>query len=571
MCLVQTDNSGPSLLFVEGALTLLAGGLAFAFPSLGNTFFKSIERKLSAFARRRSLAVLSVAVALCALRLAILPRLPIPLPFSPDDFSFLLAADTFAHGRLTNPTPAMFVHFESIHIDMRPTYMSMYFPGQALVMAAGKLLFGQPWFGLLLASAAMCAAICWMLQGWFPLRWAFAGGIISVIHLGLFSYWTNTFSGGASVAAFGGALVLGAAKRWKKTASTGHALTMAAGAGLLVITRPYEGALLCLAVAVMLIQWTRKGELRFAIVALRAMPGALLLVCAIAWLGYYDLRVYGSPWTLPYTVNRATYAVAPYYVWQPPHPVPAYRHEEMRRFYMTHELEQYRKIHSATGFLPQTFIKLVSGILFFAGIAFLPLLFSLPRTLRDKRIRFLILCLAVLIAGMAIEIYFIPHYVAPFTAVIYAIGIQCLRHMCQWRSSGKSVGLALARNCVVVCLVAAGLRIFNRTLHMPIPEFPQSNWTDSWYGPDQYGSARAAIERELEKLPGKQLVLVRYSARHEAWDEWVYNHADIDDSKVIWARAMNTASDAELTSYYRDRTVWFVQPDSNPVSVTPYR
>ena len=73
-------------------------------------------------------------------RLAILPWFPIPHPFIPDDFSFLLAADTFAHGRLANPTPVMWVHFETIHVDMLPTYMSMYFPGQALVLAAGKVL-----------------------------------------------------------------------------------------------------------------------------------------------------------------------------------------------------------------------------------------------------------------------------------------------------------------------------------------------------------------------------------------------------------------------------------------------
>ena len=59
------------------------------------------------------------------LRFAILPLCPIPLPFAPGDFSFLLASDTFASGRLTNPTPAMWMHFESIHITVLPTYMSM--------------------------------------------------------------------------------------------------------------------------------------------------------------------------------------------------------------------------------------------------------------------------------------------------------------------------------------------------------------------------------------------------------------------------------------------------------------
>ena len=133
------------------------------------------------------------------LRLAILPFCPIPLPFVPDDFSFLLAADTFAHGHLTNPTPAMWTHFESIHISMNPTYMSMYFPAPGLVLAAGKVLFGHPWFGLLCVTALMCASICWMLQA-LPPGWALLGGILAILRLGLFSYWINTYNGGASIA-----------------------------------------------------------------------------------------------------------------------------------------------------------------------------------------------------------------------------------------------------------------------------------------------------------------------------------------------------------------------------------
>jgi hypothetical protein len=79
-------------------------------------------------------------------------RIPAGCRLFPDDFSFLLAADTFAHGRLANPTPAMWTHFESIHITMQPTYMSMYFPAQGLLLAAGKVLFGNPWFGILLSA-----------------------------------------------------------------------------------------------------------------------------------------------------------------------------------------------------------------------------------------------------------------------------------------------------------------------------------------------------------------------------------------------------------------------------------
>ena len=186
------------------------------------------------------------------LRLAILPVCPVPNPFVPDDFSFLLAADTFASGRLANPTPAMWVHFETMHVSMQPTYMSMYFPAQGLILAAAKLLTGHPWYGLLAMSALMCAAICWMLQAWLPPTWALLGGLLAVLHIGLFSYWINTYTGAGTIAALGGALVLGALPRFLKLLGLRYSLLMALGIVLLATTRPYEGFLLCLPVAAVL-------------------------------------------------------------------------------------------------------------------------------------------------------------------------------------------------------------------------------------------------------------------------------------------------------------------------------
>ena len=50
----------------------------------------------------------------------------------------------------------------------------------------------------------------------------------------------------------------------------------------------------------------------------------------------------------------------------------------------------------------------------------------------------------------------------------------------------------------------------------------------------------------------------------------VFNAADIDNSKVIWARDMSEAENLELIRYYKDRTVWLVQPDMKPASVSLY-
>jgi hypothetical protein len=141
------------------------------------------------------------------LRVALLLVLPIPDVAGHDEFSFLLQADTFAHGRLTNPTHPMWQHFESIHILQRPTCQSMYPPMQGVILAAGQLA-GNPWFGMLLASGLMCGALTWMLYGYLPPEWALLGGILGVWRFGVFSYWTNGYWGGAA-AALGGALLLG--------------------------------------------------------------------------------------------------------------------------------------------------------------------------------------------------------------------------------------------------------------------------------------------------------------------------------------------------------------------------
>ncbi len=212
----------------------------------------------------------------------------------------------------------MWTHFESIHITMQPTYQSMYFPGQGLVLAASTFVFGHPWVGLLIVSALMCAAICWMLQAWLPPNWALLGGFLAVLRLGVFSYWTNTYHAAGSLAALGGALILGALPRLMRTSRYRYAMLIGIGIAILVLTRPYEGILLCLPVVFVLGRWMWKGKNRPSAAKFARLAAAPLAmtIAAGAWLGYYDYRAFGSPFTPPYAVDRATYGIAPYYVWQ---------------------------------------------------------------------------------------------------------------------------------------------------------------------------------------------------------------------------------------------------------------
>jgi hypothetical protein len=296
----------------------------------------------------------------------------------------------------------------------------------------------------------------------------------------------------------------------------------------------------------------------------------LLIVAAGACMGYYDYRAFGSPATLPYTINRATYAMAPYYIWQSQRPEPPYRHPGMRRFYLESEMQGYSKINSWSHFLPGTFAKAATALLFFAGFALLPPLIMLRRVLHDRRIRFLVICVAVLIAGMVVEIFLLPHYVAPLTAAFYAIGLQAMRHLRVWRPEARPVGVTLVRLAVALCILLAAVRVFAGPLGFKVKEWPPSNWSGMWYGPDRYGTERANIQAALQQLPGKQVVFVRDSPNRYPLDQWVYNNADVDASKVVWAWEMDAANNRELMQYYGVRKAWLIKMDTHPATISPY-
>ncbi|MFA6956354.1 MAG: hypothetical protein WC538_10820 [Thermoanaerobaculia bacterium] len=535
---------------------------ALALPPFGGRVARDLRRLSRPLVAHPARGIALIFVLALALAASVSLLVFMPLPRIADEFSHLLAADTFRHGRLTNPPHPAWMSFETFHVLQQPTYMARYSPAPDLFLALGWVATGMPIAGAWLGYALACAAVAWALIAFVPRRWALTGGLLLAVHPAMFA-WSQSYWGG-SVAVLGGALLAGCAGRLVRRNDSRASLLGGVGLFLLANSRPFEG----FAFAVIVLGWLVVARVRrFGRAPARhatLLPLALLGCATLAFVAFYDSRVTGDPLMLPHRAYGRQYAPSPLFVGGTPSAPPHYRHEVMKSYHLGGEMDAWRLQATGRGKLFALWGKfvLLAEETFSLPFALLPArapayswlpvvaLAGLPLSLgRSSKTRAVAVLLAAFVAAASLVLWMQPQYAAPGVCLAVLLVVSSMRAIgARWRRSSLPSVLFLAFFVLIVSSLAASVAM--------IPGL--------YTGPFAGAVVRDRIIRQLESLPGRDVVIVRYGPGHYVHFEWVYNDADIDRSEVVWARDASPEINMELLRHMKGRRVWLLEADARP-------
>lgn len=452
----------------------------------------------------------------------------IPIPTIHDEFAYLLSADTFAQGRLTNPTHPLWEHFQTFHVFFSPTYQAKYPPLQGMFMAFGQRLFGVPIWGVWISLALAYGATFWLFLSKFRPPYALAGTLVLIANPFIALHWGHTYWGGA-VAMLGGALFFGGILRSRLEVKLSSTMLLCIGLIVLANSRPFESFVLFVISIPMLIKIALRNSAEkggAATFKTFILPIAVLGGMAIAWLLYYNAALTGDPFKFYYknwNVKSATVDLIKNYVGSPP-------------------LSYTSKLGRLWDFFIGPYLSLaIVGILFILK--------------RREMIFELTAIIGLTIASIMYSKAW-PHYLAPIASLVYLIifrGFYEIKNLELFKSKKMSHFIfAAAMSVYFVIAVSGTYALFEKGPARP------------YIGKLRL---RKEIARKLNNEPGKDLMIVSYGPNHNSHEEWVYNRANIDNAKIVWARDLGKQKNQRLFDYYKQRTVWVLYPDRKPIGL----
>ncbi|MEM7474018.1 MAG: hypothetical protein AAF483_03440 [Planctomycetota bacterium] len=462
-----------------------------------------------------------------------------------DEFSNLLAGDTLLKGRIANEAPEFWEPFQTFHVIMEPSYASKYPLAGGAIVALGRLTVGMPIAGNWFVAGLAAVCFAWMLAGATSRLWAFFGGLIVALHPTLQVVWSqNLFAAWWTAAA--ACLIAGGMLRLRRRASVPDGCWTGVGIGLIALSRPFEGLVFtCCCFLGLWFFMARRGIHerlnRIATAGMGAAPPMFFCLTLIAWQNYSTT---GSVLEMPYQVHEARYGVAPVFIFQQPIEstatnVPAV----FSKFHEGWSLDCFRSRQGWTGWVQGISIAVaqIGGLVGLLGIA---ILYASMSFLKTRVGSFALLALAMQVFAAAAVCWIFPHYLVP--AVVWGLfmtvlALRRLAHRFQASRVVVPVGIAVQFALLIVAAWAYCAE--------PKPEWAQR---------------RVDLLDALSGMRGKHMVVVNYDESHNVHQEWVYNGADLEQAKIIWAHGSNPEWTRKLLENYgTTRTLWHLNPDAD--------
>ncbi|HEY9419410.1 MAG TPA: hypothetical protein VIP49_04425, partial [Candidatus Udaeobacter sp.] len=192
----------------------------------------------------------------------------------------------------------------------------------------------------------------------------------------------------------------------------------------------------------------------------------------------------------------------------------------------------------------------------------LPVAVFIPALWRSRRTRFALILTAIIGAASLIEVWWYPHYGAPFLAALLILLAQSMRYLRQWKYHGREVGRFLVN--------ATPVAIFVLMIASEAEAIAMHRTTDQTQATNAQIVQKENIEQELlKKHPGQHVIFVSYAGLPSPHEEWIYNQANMDAARVIWALDLGQTENEKLRHYYAGRSFWRFKP-AESLSLRPY-
>ena len=104
------------------------------------------------------------------------------------------------------------------------------------------------------------------------------------------------------------------------------------------------------------------------------------------------------------------------------------------------------------------------------------------------------------------------------------------------------MGKCLFSRLLIIFLISTMLS-FSQGFHNPVSTFNKQ---------------RQELVERLKKDSYPHLIIVKKGPDYYKHIDWIYNEADIDSSKIIWARDLGSEKNENLVEYYSDRKIWLL-------------